>query len=402
MKTTEDKLRRNLKRIVAESVFTSIGAGFSCATMTVFWNSIGMDQTAIGFVQMIYTLVVLFLDIPMGYFADKINRKIFNIIGDFGIGIAFVVYALSQNMYMAIIAECMIGVFTAMTNGVDSALLRSTADAIDPSHELLEKTNARMHTMRYVMLLIVMVIGGFVAKVSLRLTIALSFIPYFMGALIALKIDDYGEKSDKKKIIKSVLKSKKTRAYMMCYILGKEITHPYVWLFTPLLMQVGVPFEIVSLGWVLKQVMVIIGGKISETKMLKYRVSKRFAIPMLVQLSWIIILGIRMNIITVWLFALNGFVQGLVGGSLVAPLQISSDKKIQTSVMSMASTGARLFYIPMVYLSNYLGNIKLQLGLVGVAAIYLPICFAAYILLRKIEKGKIQEDDNNEEYEQIS
>lgn len=106
MKTTEEMLRKNLKRIVAESVFTSIGAGFSCATMTVFWNSIGMDQTAIGFVQMIYTLVVLFLDIPMGYFADKINRKICNIIGDFGIGIAFIVYAMSQNMYMAIIAEC--------------------------------------------------------------------------------------------------------------------------------------------------------------------------------------------------------------------------------------------------------------------------------------------------------
>lgn len=97
-----------------------------------------------------------------------------------------------------------------------------------------------------------------------------------------------------------------------------------------------------------------------------------------------------------------GFVQGLVGGSLVAPLQISTNKKTQTSVMSMASTGARLIYIPMVYLSNYLGNIKLQLGLVGVAIIYLPICIAAYILLRKIEKGELQENGNIEEYEQIN
>ena len=35
---------KNLKLVVLETILTSIGAGFSVATITVFWNSIGMNH----------------------------------------------------------------------------------------------------------------------------------------------------------------------------------------------------------------------------------------------------------------------------------------------------------------------------------------------------------------------
>ena len=96
-----NKYQRNIRLIMAETILTSIGAGFSVSTITDFWNSIGMDQTQIGLVQMLFTVVVLLLDIPMGYIADRFNRKIMNIIGDLGEAIGFVLYAFSTNMYMA-------------------------------------------------------------------------------------------------------------------------------------------------------------------------------------------------------------------------------------------------------------------------------------------------------------
>jgi len=82
IKAKENKYKKNLRKIIAETILTSIGAGFSVATITVFWYSIGMDQTAIGFVQMVFTIVICCLDIPMGYLADRFNRKALNIIGD--------------------------------------------------------------------------------------------------------------------------------------------------------------------------------------------------------------------------------------------------------------------------------------------------------------------------------
>ena len=384
---------KNLKKIILETILTSIGAGFSVATITVFWNSIGMNQTDIGFVQMAFTIVLCCLDIPMGYIADRFNRKFLNILGDMGVAISFLFYAFSQNIYMALISESLLGIFIAMTNGVDQGFIKYNCDKIDGTGGLFKKVNIKVHTARYIALLIVTALGGFIAKISLRLCIGISFVPYFIGGIIAFGINDYNEKIEAKhknplkdmlNSIKDIVKDKKVRTYLISYILGKEITHSQIWIFTPLLMMLGVPIQIVSIGWVLNYMMQIIGSKISE-KMINYKTSKKFAIPVIIEMLWMIILIINTNIITVWLFALNGFVHGLIEGNLVTSLQESAKNEIQTSVMSVASTGARLLYIPVVYIINYLGNIKLQLALVGVCILFLPACIITYAKIRKLE-----------------
>ena len=98
--------KKNLQRIVLETILTSVGAGFSVATITMFWNSVGMNQKDIGFVQMIFTIVISSLDIPMGYIADRTSRKLLNIIGDIGAAFAFTLYAFAQNIYVVILPVC--------------------------------------------------------------------------------------------------------------------------------------------------------------------------------------------------------------------------------------------------------------------------------------------------------
>ena len=390
----KDNYVKNLKRIIYESILTSIGAGFSIATITVFWNSIGMDQTAIGFVQMAFTIVICLLDIPMGYIADRFNRKALNIIGDIGVSFAFVFYAFSQNIYMALISECLLGVFLAMTNGVDQSFIKYNCDRIDETGKLFKKINIEVYVARYILILIVVIIGGFIAKYSIRLSVGVSFIPYFLGGLLAFKIKDYNNKlkvkhnnplKDMIHTVKEIIKEKKTRTYLISYILGKEITHSQIWVFTPLLIMVGVPIEYVSIGWVLEYLMRIVGAKVSK-KMINLNTSLKFLIPVLIESCWLIILVINTNIVTVWLFALNGFVHGLIEGNLTAALQESAKNEIQTSVMSVASTGARLLYIPLVYVINFLGNIKLQLALLGVCCLFLPMCMLSYTKLRRLEE----------------
>lgn len=385
----------NLRRTVWETVLTSIGAGFSVSTVTVFWNSIGMDQTAIGFVQMMFTIAIMLLDIPMGYIADRFNRKLLNVLGDIGVAVTFVFYAFAQNMYMAILAECLLGLFMAMTNGVDQSFIKYNCNKIDPSGELFKKTNIKVQTARYIALFTVVIIGGFIAKFDLRLTLALSFVPYFIGGLIALKIKDFNEKAEVKHKnpvkdmvanVKEIIADAKTRTLMLAYVLGKELTHAQIWVFTPLLMMVGVPIEIVSMGWALNYLAQIVGSKVSE-KMIYFKTSNKFAIPFITEFAWIVILVLNTNIVTVWLFALNGFVHGLLEGSLITPLQEATKDEVQTSVMSVASTGARLLYIPLVYFINYMGNIDLKLALVSVIIVFAPLSVITYISLKKIEKA---------------
>ena len=181
------------------------------------------------------------------------------------------------------------------------------------------------------------------------------------------------------------LKTPKVKTYIASYILGKEVTHAQIWVFTPLMLLVGVPIEIVSFGWILSYMMQIIGAKIAE-KMIDVRISTKFVIPMILSLSWMMIIIIKTNIFTIWLIGINGLVQGLTSGSLITPMQEVTKDEVQTTVLSIASTGARLLYIPLVYIINYLGNIHLQYAFAGVIAIFLIPSIIVFALLKKIER----------------
>ena len=389
--------KKNLNLTIIETILTSIGTGFSVPVINLFWNSIGMNQTDIGFSQMMFTIIVVCLDIPMGYLADRFNRKVLNIVGDIGVALTFLYYAFAQNMYMAIFAECLLGLFIAMTNGVDQSFIKYNADKIDETGKLFKKVNAKIYTYRYVICFITMLIGGFIAKYSLRLTIGISFIPYIIGGIVAFFIKDCAKKAENKDKnmlkdmfynIKEIIKDKKVKTYLLAYVVGKEITHPHIWIFTPLMISVGVPIEIVSLGWVFSQIFQIIGSKITE-KIVNVKTSIKFCLSFMITILWMSVLIINTNIFTVWVFVLNGLVQGLVAGSLMTPLQEKTKEEYQASVTSIASTGARLLYIPLVFIINYLGNIKPQLALVGMIAIFTPISLYVMYRLRKDEKGNI-------------
>ena len=311
-----DIYKKNLKLTVVETILTSIGAGFSVPIINLFWNSIGMNQTDIGFTQMMFTIVIVCLDIPMGYLADRFNRKILNVIGDIGVALTFLYYAFAGNMYMAILAECLLGIFLAMTNGVDQSFIKYNADMIDPSGKLFKKVNSKVHTWRYISCFIVMLIGGFISKYSLRLSVAMSFLPYIIGGIIAFFIKDFAKKVEKQHEnvlkdmfinIKDIIKSKKTRTYLLAYIVGKEITHPHIWIFTPLMIMVGVPIEILSLGWILSEIFKVFGAKLAE-KMITLKTSNKFVISVGITFLWMAVLIVNTNIFTVWVFVLNGLV----------------------------------------------------------------------------------------------
>lgn len=389
----KDNYKRNLNLIMIETILTSIGAGFSVPIISIFWNSIGMNQTDIGFVQMMFTVVVVLLDIPMGYLADRFNRKLLNIIGDIGVALTFIFYAFSKNMYMAILSECFLGLCMSMTNGVDQAFIKYNADKIDSSGKLFKKINSKIYTYRYIAMFVVMLIGGIIAKYSLRLTVGISFLPYFIGGIVAFFIKDNAKRIETKHNnilkdmcfnVKEILKDKKVRNYFLAYVIGSEITHPQIWVFTPLMLMVGVPIEIISLGWIFTQIFQIIGAKIAE-KLVEIKTSVKFIAIIAISVLWMSVLIVNTNIFTIWVFVLNGLVRGLFAGSLVTPLQENTKEEHQTSVISIASTGAKILYIPLVYIINYLGNIKLQLALVGMVAIFLPISLYAYSKLRNGE-----------------
>ena len=329
----------------------------------------------------------------MGYIADRFNRKIINIIGDIGTAFTLLLYASANSMLVVTISECLLGLFMAMTNGVDQAFIKLNCEKIDPSGELFKKRNIQSQVARYAALFITTATGGLIARYSLRLAIGASFVPYFAGGIMAMMIKDDETKlvqkfknplKDMWMAIKDLISNKKTLTYLFVYVSANEITHSQIWVFTPLLLLVGVPIEIVSLGWVLNFAMQTIGGKLSE-KLVHLDVSKMYAIPMIIEFTWMIIIIVHVNIVTVWLFAFNGLVHGLARANLGTVLQNSAKDEVQTSVMSLASTFCRILYIPLVAVVNYFGNIQFVYALICVCGVFIPFFIINMIMLKKIK-----------------
>lgn len=100
----------NLKLTMLESIITS--GLMSVPFMSLFWGStIGLTQGEIGLTQAIYSIVMILLDFPMGFIADKLSRKWCNIIGDFGMALTFIFYANTNSLGGVVCGECLFGNF---------------------------------------------------------------------------------------------------------------------------------------------------------------------------------------------------------------------------------------------------------------------------------------------------
>jgi membrane-anchored protein YejM (alkaline phosphatase superfamily) len=71
--------------------------------------------------------------------------------------------------------------------------------------------------------------------------------------------------------------------------------------------MVGVPIEIVSIGWILTEIFKIIGAKIGE-KLTHIKTSTKFISSIVITALWMSVLIINTNIFTIWVFLLNGLV----------------------------------------------------------------------------------------------
>ena len=386
--------KAKLRIVFAESILGSAGIGLCVPIMVVFWNGLGMNQALIGISQMVFTIAILFADIPMGYIADKYSRKKMNIIGDFGVALTFIIYAISGNFWMVVLCEILCGITIGMTNGVDRSFVKFYSDKIDGTGELFKKNNARLTSYQFFGLLLAVALGMFISKIDLRLVIGAVALPFIIAGILACFIDDIGEKAtsshrnhikDMIENVKTILKNQEIKWYIFAYAVANKITHPIIWVFTPLLIIAGVPVWLVGIGWIMNYVFSTIGTLLAR-RTLNLKPSTRFIIPMGIATLGMLPIIADVNIITVWFFVLTGLAQGFPPVSITPIIQQKTQDKFQTTVISIAATSARLLYIPLVSITNWAGNINPQYTLTATLAIMLPLVMIIFAKLKRFEK----------------
>ncbi len=390
MKKTRNENWRSLRLTAFESISTA--TIMSIPIMTPFFIDIGLDQEQIALAQIIFTVVLMVLDIPLGWIADRFSRKWANVIGDFGCATTLLLYSTVQDFSGVVACEMLFGVFMAFSHGVDASLLKHFSGKIDGSGKLFKTTTAQVASLRFIFTLVMVSLGGPIGAIDFRLAIALSAANYAVGGVVSLFIRDDSENlvpqhknplRDMARVINEAIRNPKLRLRIFAYSVATEITHGIIWVFTPLMLLAGVPLSIVSIGWALNATTGFIGSKIAQRFVHRLRDWQMFAIPILIVFTGLGIMSVWFNIATVWLYLLMGVAQGWTSATMLPLVQQHAKSAEQTSVISVARVVAKFLYIPAVWLIGVAADIRTEYSMLATLIIFIPLSIPIILRLRK-------------------
>ena len=385
----KDDPMRNLRLVILESAAT---AGIlAVPIMTPFYLSIGLSQEQIAMSQMAFTAATMILNLPLGWIADRFSRKWANVIGDSIVAISLLLYSTAQSFWFVVLCETLCGVGNALSQGVDSTLLKHFSGKIDDSGQIFRSKYAKMASYRQITTLIILLLGGPIGAISFRLAIAASAINHFAGAFVSLLIVDNSERlsatsnplSEIIALVKRNMNSRKLRVRIAAYAVAREITHGIIWVFTPLMLQVGVPLAVISVGWAINYVIAYLGTRLARRFAPKMKDWQLFIVPIALVSFASIIMYLNLNTITICLYACFGLAQGWSSATMMPLVKEHIRAAEQSSVESLARVIAQLLYIVAVWVVNRAADIRLEYSLLATVVIFVPLAIPIAYKLRK-------------------
>jgi MFS family permease len=146
--------------------------------IVLFYKSNGLTMQDIFLLQSAYSFTLMILEIPTGYFADKVGRKTSILIGSILGFSGYLVYSLSFGFWQFVIAEIILGVSQSLVSGADSALLYDTLIAAK-QNDKYTRLEGRITSIGNFGEAFAGIIGGLLAVSSLRT-------PFYVQTCVAL------------------------------------------------------------------------------------------------------------------------------------------------------------------------------------------------------------------------
>lgn len=135
--------------------------------IVLFFKENGMSMQQVFLLQALFSVAVIVLEIPTGYFADLFGRKRSILIGGAFASLGFVVYSLSYGFWGFLLAEIILGIGMSFVSGADSAMLFDTLLVLEREYEY-KHFSGRSCSLGMFAEGIASIVGGLLALVSLR------------------------------------------------------------------------------------------------------------------------------------------------------------------------------------------------------------------------------------------
>lgn len=228
------------------------------SVITLFYRENGLTVHDIFLLQAIFSLFVLSLDIPTGYFADIFTRRASIVIGGIISTLGWVVYALSLGFWGFLLAEIILGIGMSFISSADSAMLHDTLQAMTREEEY-GKQESKNQGLGLYSEAISSVIGGSLAVISLRLPLIVDIfttaliIPLALSLTEPVRIRISQQKSHLKEMLEVVRYAlfghKEVGLLILYYGLVSASTLTMVWFSQPYMLASGLPIMYFGIVW---------------------------------------------------------------------------------------------------------------------------------------------------------
>jgi len=226
--------------------------------IVLFFQDNGLSMCQVFLLQSVFSIAVVIFEIPSGYLADIIGRKISIIAGCFLAVAGFTAYSLSYGFWGFLFAELFLGLSGSFISGADSALIYDTLVEIDQTCDY-KKIEGRLISVGNFSEGIAGLAGGLLALVSLRMPFYFETAITFIAIPVAFtlveparhKLDNSeGNLKSILRIVKYSLHDHTEIKWLIMYsaMIGVSIL-TMVWFVQPYLKLVGLPLALFGVVW---------------------------------------------------------------------------------------------------------------------------------------------------------
>ena len=222
-----------------------------------FYTSNSLDMQQIMILQAVYSISIVALEIPSGYFADVIGRRKTLILGA-ALGTAgFSIYSFSYGFLGFLLAELVLGFGQSFISGADSAMMYDSLLDNKKEKEYI-KYEGRMVSIGNVAEAGAGIVGGLLALISLRTNIyaqtAVSFLAIPAAILLVepvrhkrLKVFTFKTILDVVKDSLFINKELRTNIFLSAVIGTATLT--MAWFAQPYFKHIGLPLTLYGVLW---------------------------------------------------------------------------------------------------------------------------------------------------------
>ncbi len=338
--------------------------------IVLFYKSNGLSMQDIFILQSVYSFSLMLLEIPSGYFADKVGRRHSILIGTVFGFIGFLMYSISYGFWQFAVAETVLGLGMSLVSGADSAILYDSLSAAGHENRYT-RFDGRITMAGNFAEAFAGIIGGLIAVSSLRTPYYIQTIVAFSGIAAALFLREPPIKEtiikpilrDIPKIVRNVLQTnKKLKWNTLFSALTGASTLSMAWLVQPYFIKLQMPTEFFGISWAILNLCVGLAA------LYAWKIEKRFGPARTVLLFTVslcvsyFILAFSTNYSGILILLVFYMARGVATPTLRSYINNISTSDVRATVLSV-----RNFIIRMIFaiLGPFFGwiNDKFSLGM---------------------------------------